>query len=72
MGKLMLRTKGDAEFDRWWKDWASKRTQNRVVVEPRASSKKPGADVERTANEEPGQSGPPTRFRTGDNAMRQQ
>jgi hypothetical protein len=54
MGKLMPKTKGHAEFDRWWKDWISKSTQNRDVLEPRASGKKPGAGVEHTADARPG------------------
>jgi hypothetical protein len=32
MDNLMLKTRENTEFDRWWKDWISKRTQNPVLV----------------------------------------
>jgi hypothetical protein len=54
MDKLMLKTKEHTEFDRWWKDWISKCTQNRLLVEPRSSGEKPGADVQRGADAWPG------------------
>jgi hypothetical protein len=50
----MMKTEGHAEFDRWWSAWLSRLALNRVVVEPRVSGKKPGADVKRTADAGPG------------------
>jgi hypothetical protein len=50
MGNLMLKTRENAEFDRWWKDWISKRTRKSVLVEPRASGKNLDGDVERIAH----------------------
>ena len=50
MDNLMLKTRENTEFDRWWKDWISKRTQNPVSVEPRPSGKNLGSDVEGTAH----------------------
>jgi hypothetical protein len=53
MGKLMPKTKEDTEFDRWWKDWVSRRSVSRVLVDPRIPGKKPGADVENAADASP-------------------
>jgi hypothetical protein len=46
----MLKTKGHAEFERWWKEWVSRRTQTRIVDEPRPSGKKLELDIERTTD----------------------
>ena len=50
---FMLKTKGHAEFDRWWNDWLSKIPRNRLVVEPQAPGKKPSGSVKRAAPARP-------------------
>jgi hypothetical protein len=52
-GTSMPRTKENEEFDKWWKQWISTRAQGRIWVKP-PSGKMPGADIERTADADPG------------------
>jgi hypothetical protein len=50
IGTFMPCAKGHSEFDSWWKNWISKVTQNRFVVEPQGRGNEPGSDVKRTAD----------------------
>jgi hypothetical protein len=52
----MLRTKGNEEFDKWWKQWSSMRARNRVGVSP-PFGKMPGTDSRDTADAGPGRVG---------------
>jgi hypothetical protein len=45
----MPNTRENTEFNRWWRDWISKRAQKPVLVETQASSKRFGAVVERSS-----------------------
>jgi hypothetical protein len=45
----MPRTKRNTEFDKWWKEWSSKFTQDHLTGERRVPVNELDHDVERTA-----------------------
>lgn len=55
-----MKTKEHTEFDRWWKDWISRRTQDRVFAETRTPATKAISDIEQSADGSPRESGTQT------------
>jgi hypothetical protein len=55
-----VKTKEHTEFDRWWTDWISRRTQVRVFAETRTTATKAISGIEQSADGSPRGSGTQT------------